>query len=729
MLYLGRWLGDSGRDAIVKYDLKKRRYLGLTSMDAELSLVTANLAHARPGAMFYDPFVGTGSFAVTAAHFGATVIGSDIDGRTIRGSRTQNHLSNYEQYHLLPCFLDNFIADLTHAPLRALPWLNGIICDPPYGVREGPRVLGYREKDKDTTPILIDGVEAHMRPGYIPPKKPYGFDDMLEDVLEFAVIMLVPNGRLAIWMPTANEDDVEWAIPTNPGLRLLSACVQQFNKWSRRLLTYTRIPSKSVEECVPEKSRVRAQGNANDLNQFRRRRIDQMDNSSNHGRIIEFHGDPSLDEPLHEEECYEEAQNTEQDSDSESLLADILHGALAGQETSAKRLLSAFGINPPEFFCDRPDSGYYQLLGAALLQELSTRHKLPQYNTIEDAVELIRTRQNIMVITGAGISTNLGVPDFRSKNTGFYDQMREKGFDSPEDIFDLHTFREDPSIFYSNSSATLPEPSKSTPTHAFIKLLDSKGKLLTNYTQNIDNVEGNVGLSKDKLIQCHGSWASFTCQTCGYKTDGQKYYQQIKAKSVVYCDACRPPSRPSKRKRSSHSTSRPRQGSPDTSDDDYGPTTIGTFEPGVMKPDITFFHEKLPDTFFDRFKKRDKDIVDLILVIGTSMSVSPVSEIPMAVSPDVPQIIISREKVRHVNFDVTLLGDCDLITEELAKRLSWAFEHPMLKRREVELVELDHAAAIWEINEQGQDAVHSITHKEKEDLGQKESPEPEKTTV
>ena len=162
MLYLGRWVADGNRNAVLDFDLKKRRYIGLTSMDAELSLVTANMAHAAQGRIIYDPFVGTGSFSIAAAYYGSAVLGSDIDGRTIRGTRSCNHLSNYAQYTLLPRFLDNFIADLTHTPLRAGPWLDSIVCDPPYGVREGPRVLGYREEEKDTTPVLIDGVLAHM---------------------------------------------------------------------------------------------------------------------------------------------------------------------------------------------------------------------------------------------------------------------------------------------------------------------------------------------------------------------------------------------------------------------------------------------------------------------------------------------------------------------------------------------------------------------------------------
>ncbi|KAM6514788.1 hypothetical protein FSOLCH5_009027 [Fusarium solani] len=84
-IYLGRYVESSSREILVRFDLKKRGYISTTSMDSELALVTANIALAAPGKLFYDPFVGTGSFPVACAHFGALAWGSDIDGRSIRG--------------------------------------------------------------------------------------------------------------------------------------------------------------------------------------------------------------------------------------------------------------------------------------------------------------------------------------------------------------------------------------------------------------------------------------------------------------------------------------------------------------------------------------------------------------------------------------------------------------------------------------------------------------------
>lgn len=161
-VYLGRRIAGSARHFVDIYDLKKRSYISRTSMDAELSLVTANLTLASPGKLIYDPFVGTGSFTVACACFGGVALGSDIDGRSMRGKTKERNLySNFVQYGTTANFLDSFVADLTHTPLRMNQCVDGIICDPPYGVREGPKVLGSRNKEI-TTPVLIDGIPAHL---------------------------------------------------------------------------------------------------------------------------------------------------------------------------------------------------------------------------------------------------------------------------------------------------------------------------------------------------------------------------------------------------------------------------------------------------------------------------------------------------------------------------------------------------------------------------------------
>lgn len=229
-IYFGRLIAHSSRNIIDTYTLKKRKYLSTTSMDTELALVTANLTHAAPGKLFYDPFVGTGSFLIASAHFGAYTMGSDIDGRAIRGKNGINILTNFQQYNLTDNYLDSFLADLTNSPLRSTSrLLDGIICDPPYGVREGLKVLGSKDGSGKEVRYL-NGQPAHLQDDYLPPKRPYSFEAMLDDILAFAAETLVHGGRLGLWMPTANEGEGELEVPRHPCLEVVSVCVQGFNK-------------------------------------------------------------------------------------------------------------------------------------------------------------------------------------------------------------------------------------------------------------------------------------------------------------------------------------------------------------------------------------------------------------------------------------------------------------------------------------------------------------------
>ena len=275
-IFFGRKIATSPRSILLeKHSLKTRPYISTTSMDAALALTTANLALSTPGKLFFDPFVGTGGFLLSAAEFGALTFGSDIDGRSFRGKGAgieDGVGANFRKYELEGAFGDCVVADLTNTPLRTgrngKRWLDGIICDPPYGVREGLKVLGTRspraaaadddQKDEAVTKHdsrtqppsihLIDGVPAHTLPGYIAPKKPYALSRMLGDILAFAANTLVDDGRLAFWMPAASEEGGGGGgggggasgIPQHACLELLHCCVQPFNKWERRLLVYRR---------------------------------------------------------------------------------------------------------------------------------------------------------------------------------------------------------------------------------------------------------------------------------------------------------------------------------------------------------------------------------------------------------------------------------------------------------------------------------------------------------
>ncbi|XP_076328383.1 NAD-dependent protein deacetylase sirtuin-1-like isoform X2 [Tachypleus tridentatus] len=274
----------------------------------------------------------------------------------------------------------------------------------------------------------------------------------------------------------------------------------------------------------------------------------------------------------------------------------------------------------------------------SMLNEPPRRTKLLHVNTIDDVVNLIQTSQNIMVLTGAGVSVSCGIPDFRSRN-GIYARL-SKDFPElpdPQAMFDIHYFRKDPRPFFKFAKEIYPGQFQPSPSHRFIRLIEEHGKLLRNYTQNIDTLEYAAGIKR--AITCHGSFATATCTKCEYKVDSTVIKEDIFNQTIPSCPMC-----------------------PKDSD--------GL---AVMKPDIVFFGEGLSDEFHQTMA-RDKNQCDLLIVMGSSLKVRPVALIPSSIPSEVPQILINRERLKHLSFDVELLGDCDVIVQELCRRLgsSWS---------------------------------------------------------
>lgn len=147
--YLSPQICDTQRHLIDVYDLKKRAYIGTTSMESEASLLMANQALAAPGKWMYDPFVGTGSMLYTAAGFGALTFGSDIDGRQIRGKSALSFSSPFpflpvltqrrpadksishsaKQYGVGPRIVDCCSFDMTQHPWRTGELFDAIVTD------------------------------------------------------------------------------------------------------------------------------------------------------------------------------------------------------------------------------------------------------------------------------------------------------------------------------------------------------------------------------------------------------------------------------------------------------------------------------------------------------------------------------------------------------------------------------------------------------------------------
>ncbi|KAG0143240.1 hypothetical protein CROQUDRAFT_661478 [Cronartium quercuum f. sp. fusiforme G11] len=326
-----------------------------------------------------------------------------------------------------------------------------------------------------------------------------------------------------------------------------------------------------------------------------------------------------------------------------------------------------------------PEHQLLDLFRIAASRIIPRRERLSQYETIDDAVRLIRSSSNIVVLTGAGVSTSCGIPDFRSAD-GLYAQLRNSfdELDDPHQMFDLRFFTSNPKIFYSFAKHIFPSNFTPSLSHRFLKLLEHKGKLLRNYTQNIDTLETQAGVQN--VIQCHGSFATATCLKCRQTYPGSAIEQDILNGQVVLCLACAPKRSASassstsgrgtqKKKRRKTQDGQDEGGwGPGSSEEGEGAVREDWIAKGIVKPDITFFGEKLSAAFDDALDI-DRQKVDLLIVIGTSLRVAPVSELVDCLPSSVPQILINREPISHCDFDICLLGNADIVVSELCRRL------------------------------------------------------------
>ncbi|XP_067008863.2 NAD-dependent protein deacetylase sirtuin-1 isoform X2 [Anabrus simplex] len=284
-----------------------------------------------------------------------------------------------------------------------------------------------------------------------------------------------------------------------------------------------------------------------------------------------------------------------------------------------------------------------------ILSEPPRRQKLRHINTLADVVRLLRSSKRVIVLTGAGVSVSCGIPDFRSRD-GIYSRLAIDFPDlpDPQAMFDIQYFSQDPRPFFKFAREIYPGQFKPSPCHRFIKMLEKHGKLLRNYSQNIDTLEQVAGIKN--VIECHGSFATASCTHCKYKVTADEIREDIFAQRIPLCPRC------------------PDLSPPVSNDIDHNSDFKELVSRGIMKPDIVFFGEGLPEVFHDSMAK-DKDECDLLIVIGSSLKVRPVALIPSSIPSHVPQILINREPLPHFNFDVKLLGDSDVIINQICNML------------------------------------------------------------
>ncbi|XP_034115900.1 NAD-dependent protein deacetylase Sirt2 [Drosophila albomicans] len=258
--------------------------------------------------------------------------------------------------------------------------------------------------------------------------------------------------------------------------------------------------------------------------------------------------------------------------------------------------------------------------------------------------------KNIVTMVGAGISTSAGIPDFRSPGTGLYNNLKKYKLPDPTAIFDVDYFQKNPTPFFALAKELYPGSFEPTPAHYFVRLLHDKGLLQRHYTQNIDTLDRLAGLPDDKIIEAHGSFYTNHCLKCKRAYDMAWMKEQIFSDKLPRCE-CK----------------------------------------GLVKPDIVFFGENLPSSFYTSPDEDFKDC-DLLIIMGTSLEVMPFASLIQRAGPRCVRLLINRDAVGRSSFapwmdpaekrsllygkaknvrDVAYLGDCDAGVLALAEALGW----------------------------------------------------------
>ncbi|KAG5350502.1 hypothetical protein C0989_010788 [Termitomyces sp. Mn162] len=273
-----------------------------------------------------------------------------------------------------------------------------------------------------------------------------------------------------------------------------------------------------------------------------------------------------------------------------------------------------------------------------------SQQRLKDIETLADYMKSDNCKKVVLML-GAGVSTSAGIPDFRSPKTGLYSNLAKLKLPRPEAVFEINFFRHNPVPFYTLAAELYPDSFRPTPTHSFVKLLATHNLLHMCFTQNIDTLERRAGVSADKIVEAHGSFATHRCIDCWTPFDGNEMRDIVLAKRA------------------------PGEGVriPRCKIKECG---------GLVKPNIVFFGEPLPERFIRTIPAIGE--ADLLLIIGTSLTVHPFASLAgMADHKTCRRVLINLERVGDIGRrpgDTVLLGECDVIIRELCAALGWADE-------------------------------------------------------
>lgn len=200
--------------------------------------------------------------------------------------------------------------------------------------------------------------------------------------------------------------------------------------------------------------------------------------------------------------------------------------------------------------------------------------KLQYQDRINKLTELIKAAGKVLALTGAGISTESGIPDFRSKDTGLWHRY------DPQEVASIRALKKDPQSFYALNFQWWDSCLRARPNKAHLALaqLEAMGWLLGTITQNIDGLHQQAG--SQRVWEVHGHLRECSCLVC------QHNYSLEQLRQDFHCPNCG----------------------------------------GLLRPQVVLFGDRMSEDYFKAEKVMSG--CQLLLVIGSSLQVQPVASLP-----------------------------------------------------------------------------------------------------
>jgi len=228
----------------------------------------------------------------------------------------------------------------------------------------------------------------------------------------------------------------------------------------------------------------------------------------------------------------------------------------------------------------------------------------PSGEEILKAGALLRSARHAVVLTGAGISTPSGIPDFRSHVSGLWSK------DNPMEVASLSAFRYRPERFFAWLRPLAAQIARASPNSAHQALadLEKAGLIKAVITQNIDGLHQAAG--SQVVLELHGSAKSLTCLFCRRVYPIGHFFEEFVGQGKLpYCPNCGK----------------------------------------LLKPDIVLFEEMLPASVWQQAEVHCRQ-ADLMLVVGSSLEVSPAGGLPWTAFEHGARLVI-------LNFTPTYLDE------------------------------------------------------------------------